>query len=88
MMMRSAIAAAVFGAIAGSGLAGDVLVAMAQTSSSAAPSLGKHFRRFSAVGCSCSNSPVQASADFRAKNDALNNRLADQESPFRNSEDA
>jgi hypothetical protein len=40
MMMRSAIAAAVFGAIAGSGLAGDVLVAMAQTSSSAAPSWG------------------------------------------------
>ena len=35
MMMRSAIAAAVFGAIAGSGLAGGVLVARAQTSSSA-----------------------------------------------------
>ena len=34
-MMRSAIAAAVFGAIAGSGLAGGVLVARAQTSSSA-----------------------------------------------------
>jgi plastocyanin len=35
MMMRSAIAASVFGAIAGSGLAGGVLVARAQTSSSA-----------------------------------------------------
>jgi plastocyanin len=35
MMMRSVIAAAVFGAIVGSGLAGGVLVARAQTSSSA-----------------------------------------------------
>jgi plastocyanin len=35
MMMRSAIAAAVFGAIAGSVLASSVLVARAQTSSSA-----------------------------------------------------
>jgi len=35
MMMGSAIAAAVFGAITGSGLAGGVLVARAQTSSSA-----------------------------------------------------
>ena len=34
-MMRSVIAAAVFGAIVGSGLAGGVLVARAQTSSSA-----------------------------------------------------
>jgi amicyanin len=33
MMMRSVIAAAVFGAIVGSGLAGGVLVARAQTSS-------------------------------------------------------
>ena len=35
MIMRSVIAAAVFGAIVGSGLAGGVLVARAQTSSSA-----------------------------------------------------
>ena len=35
MMMRSVIAAAVFGAIVGSGLGGGVLVATAQTSSSA-----------------------------------------------------
>jgi plastocyanin len=35
MMMRSVIAAAIFGAIVGSGLAGGVLVARAQTSSSA-----------------------------------------------------
>ena len=34
-MMRSVIAAAIFGAIVGSGLAGGVLVARAQTSSSA-----------------------------------------------------
>jgi len=35
MMMRSEIAAAIFGAIVGSGLAGGVLEARAQTSSSA-----------------------------------------------------
>jgi amicyanin len=35
MMMRSVIAAAIFGAIVGSGLAGGVLEARAQTSSSA-----------------------------------------------------
>jgi amicyanin len=35
MMMRSVIAGAIFGAIVGSGLAGGVLVARAQTSSSA-----------------------------------------------------